>query len=129
MCLLLSVIYPFLFVWLSGNLRFCPWVVLSTSRTMTLWPADFRSLSFSLPPSSSSSSLSHLYGMLSSIPQFHFQRRDVYGAWEQYLGLEHTDHAPKRSHTTNQVFLANFLHHISLPNYTVENPGGKLLGK
>ncbi|ONI21449.1 hypothetical protein PRUPE_2G066200 [Prunus persica] len=31
-----------------------------------------------------------------------FQRRDVYGAWEQYLGLEHTDHAPKRSHTTNQ---------------------------
>ncbi|KAH0981206.1 hypothetical protein GBA52_008383 [Prunus armeniaca] len=50
-------------------------------------------------------------------------RRDVYGAWEQYLGLEHTDHAPKRSHTTNQVFLANFLHYISLPNYTVENPG------
>ncbi|KAM1877980.1 hypothetical protein ACFX14_040022 [Malus domestica] len=31
-----------------------------------------------------------------------FQRRDVYGAWEQYLGLEHADHAPKRSHTTNQ---------------------------
>ncbi|CAL9005137.1 unnamed protein product [Prunus brigantina] len=58
-----------------------------------------------------------------------FQRRDVYGAWEQYLGLEHTDHAPKRSHTTNQVFLANFLHYISLPNYTVENPGSKLIGK
>lgn len=31
-----------------------------------------------------------------------FQRRDVYGAWEQYLGLEHTDNAPKRSYTTNQ---------------------------
>ena len=33
-----------------------------------------------------------------------FQRRDVYGAWEQYLGLEHTDNAPKRSYTANQVY-------------------------
>ncbi|KAJ0981726.1 hypothetical protein J5N97_009981 [Dioscorea zingiberensis] len=31
-----------------------------------------------------------------------FQRRDVYGAWEQYLGLEHADTAPKRSYTANQ---------------------------
>ncbi|XP_057843456.1 ubiquitin C-terminal hydrolase 13 isoform X3 [Cryptomeria japonica] len=31
-----------------------------------------------------------------------FQRRDVYGAWEQYLGLEHSDNAPKRSYQTNQ---------------------------
>ncbi|KAK4784849.1 hypothetical protein SAY86_019217 [Trapa natans] len=31
-----------------------------------------------------------------------FQRRDVYGAWEQYLGLEHADSAPKRSHAVNQ---------------------------
>ncbi|KAK4765694.1 hypothetical protein SAY86_026784 [Trapa natans] len=31
-----------------------------------------------------------------------FQRRDVYGAWEQYLGLEHTDSAPKRSYAVNQ---------------------------
>lgn len=31
------------------------------------------------------------------------QRRDVYGAWEQYLGLEHADTAPKRSYTVNQV--------------------------
>ncbi|KAK3422116.1 hypothetical protein EUGRSUZ_G02663 [Eucalyptus grandis] len=31
-----------------------------------------------------------------------FQRRDVYGAWEQYLGLEHTDNAPKRSYAVNQ---------------------------
>ncbi|TVU24932.1 hypothetical protein EJB05_27399, partial [Eragrostis curvula] len=31
-----------------------------------------------------------------------FQRRDVYGAWEQYLGLEHTDTAPKRAYTVNQ---------------------------
>jgi len=32
-----------------------------------------------------------------------WQRRDVYGAWEQYLGLEHTDNAPKRSYAANQV--------------------------
>ncbi|WOL02144.1 ubiquitin carboxyl-terminal hydrolase 13-like [Canna indica] len=31
-----------------------------------------------------------------------FQRRDVYGAWEQYLGLEHADNAPKRAYTANQ---------------------------
>ncbi|KAK1297540.1 Ubiquitin carboxyl-terminal hydrolase 12 [Acorus calamus] len=31
-----------------------------------------------------------------------FQRRDVYGAWEQYLGLEHSDTAPKRAYTANQ---------------------------
>ncbi|CAL1386879.1 unnamed protein product [Linum trigynum] len=31
-----------------------------------------------------------------------FQRRDVYGAWEQYLGLEHADSAPKRSYAANQ---------------------------
>ncbi|KAI4382644.1 hypothetical protein MLD38_008581 [Melastoma candidum] len=31
-----------------------------------------------------------------------FQRRDVYGAWEQYLGLEHADNAQKRSYTVNQ---------------------------
>ncbi|XP_027333721.1 ubiquitin carboxyl-terminal hydrolase 12-like isoform X8 [Abrus precatorius] len=30
------------------------------------------------------------------------KRRDVYGAWEQYLGLEHTDNAPKRSYAVNQ---------------------------
>ncbi|GMN39634.1 hypothetical protein TIFTF001_008866 [Ficus carica] len=31
-----------------------------------------------------------------------FQRRDVYGAWEQYLGLEHSDNAPKRAYAVNQ---------------------------
>ncbi|GMP98432.1 hypothetical protein CsSME_00046321 [Camellia sinensis var. sinensis] len=31
-----------------------------------------------------------------------FQRRDVYGAWEQYLGLEHSDTAPKRAYQVNQ---------------------------
>ena len=30
------------------------------------------------------------------------QRRDVYGAWEQYLGLEHSDNTPKRAYV-NQV--------------------------
>ncbi|CAL5363268.1 unnamed protein product [Camellia sinensis] len=31
-----------------------------------------------------------------------FQRRDVYGTWEQYLGLEHSDNTPKRSYVANQ---------------------------
>eukprot|EP00252_Welwitschia_mirabilis_P016663 TRINITY_DN3688_c0_g3_i1.p1 TRINITY_DN3688_c0_g3~~TRINITY_DN3688_c0_g3_i1.p1 ORF type:complete len:1111 (+),score=262.49 TRINITY_DN3688_c0_g3_i1:336-3668(+) len=31
-----------------------------------------------------------------------FQRRDMYGVWEYYLGLEHTDNSPKRSHQVNQ---------------------------
>ncbi|XP_076911421.1 ubiquitin C-terminal hydrolase 12-like isoform X1 [Bidens hawaiensis] len=31
-----------------------------------------------------------------------FQRRDVYGAWEQYLGLEHSDTTSKRSYAANQ---------------------------
>ncbi|XP_038697160.1 ubiquitin carboxyl-terminal hydrolase 12 isoform X1 [Tripterygium wilfordii] len=31
-----------------------------------------------------------------------FQRKDVYGAWEQYLGLEHSDNAPKRAYAVNQ---------------------------
>ncbi|KAF0889577.1 hypothetical protein E2562_028669 [Oryza meyeriana var. granulata] len=38
-----------------------------------------------------------------------FQRRDVYGAWEQYLGLEHTDTTPKRSYTANQVVSVGLL--------------------
>ncbi|KAL8538971.1 hypothetical protein ACS0TY_000829 [Phlomoides rotata] len=38
----------------------------------------------------------------SDIVSCRFQRRDVYGAWEQYLGLEHTDNAPKRSYAANQ---------------------------
>ncbi|KAK6929003.1 Ubiquitin carboxyl-terminal hydrolase 7, ICP0-binding domain, partial [Dillenia turbinata] len=38
----------------------------------------------------------------SDIVSSRFQRRDVYGAWEQYLGLEHSDNAPKRSYTANQ---------------------------
>ncbi|KAK4358507.1 hypothetical protein RND71_020736 [Anisodus tanguticus] len=38
----------------------------------------------------------------SDILSNHFQRRDVYGAWEQYLGLEHPDSAPKRPHAACQ---------------------------
>ncbi|XP_019456113.1 PREDICTED: ubiquitin carboxyl-terminal hydrolase 12-like isoform X2 [Lupinus angustifolius] len=38
----------------------------------------------------------------SDIISSRFQRRDVYGAWEQYLGLEHTDNAPKRTYAVNQ---------------------------
>ncbi|XP_071734690.1 ubiquitin C-terminal hydrolase 12-like isoform X2 [Rutidosis leptorrhynchoides] len=38
----------------------------------------------------------------SDIVSTRFQRRDVYGAWEQYLGLEHSDNTPKRSYAANQ---------------------------
>ncbi|KAJ7528132.1 hypothetical protein O6H91_16G085500 [Diphasiastrum complanatum] len=31
-----------------------------------------------------------------------FQKRDTYGAWEHYLGLEHADTAPKRVHQLSQ---------------------------
>ncbi|GLT57010.1 hypothetical protein SLA2020_300170 [Shorea laevis] len=44
----------------------------------------------------------HEYLQDSDIVSARFQRRDVYGAWEQYLGLEHSDNTPKRSHVTNQ---------------------------
>ncbi|GKB57239.1 ubiquitin carboxyl-terminal hydrolase 12-like protein isoform X2 [Tanacetum coccineum] len=43
-----------------------------------------------------------------------FQRRDVYGAWEQYLGLEHSDTTPKRAFTSNQV---GKMYHASLLFY------------
>ncbi|KAE9447955.1 hypothetical protein C3L33_20144, partial [Rhododendron williamsianum] len=39
----------------------------------------------------------------SDIVSGRFQRRDVYGAWEQYLGLEHSDNTPKRSYAANQT--------------------------
>ncbi|XP_077245220.1 ubiquitin C-terminal hydrolase 12-like isoform X1 [Tasmannia lanceolata] len=38
----------------------------------------------------------------SDIVSSRFQRRDVYGAWEQYLGLEHSDTAPKRTYAISQ---------------------------
>ncbi|XP_058183374.1 ubiquitin C-terminal hydrolase 12-like isoform X1 [Rhododendron vialii] len=38
----------------------------------------------------------------SDIISSRFQRRDVYGAWEQYLGLEHSDNTPKRSYAASQ---------------------------
>ncbi|KAL8214408.1 hypothetical protein R6Q57_003857 [Mikania cordata] len=31
-----------------------------------------------------------------------FQKKEVYGAWEHYLGLEHPDTSPKRAFTANQ---------------------------
>ncbi|KAJ8559692.1 hypothetical protein K7X08_003750 [Anisodus acutangulus] len=35
-----------------------------------------------------------------------YERRDVCGAWEQYLGLEHADGAPKRTHAAHQATVA-----------------------
>eukprot|EP00250_Pteridium_aquilinum_P011968 c20422_g1_i1 orf=525-3878(-) len=31
-----------------------------------------------------------------------FQKKETYGAWEYYLGLEHADTSPKKSHQVNQ---------------------------
>ncbi|KAL8095028.1 hypothetical protein AgCh_036497 [Apium graveolens] len=45
------------------------------------------------------------YLMDSDVISSRFQRRDVYGAWEQYLGLEHTD-TSQRALTANQNRLA-----------------------
>ncbi|KAK1397329.1 Ubiquitinyl hydrolase 1 [Heracleum sosnowskyi] len=42
------------------------------------------------------------YLLDSDVVSSRFQRRDVYGAWEQYLGLEHSDTTPKRAFTANQ---------------------------
>ncbi|XP_020574244.1 ubiquitin carboxyl-terminal hydrolase 12-like [Phalaenopsis equestris] len=38
----------------------------------------------------------------SDVVSVRFQRRDVYGAWEQCLGLEHSDTSPKRTYQVNQ---------------------------
>ncbi|KAI3750855.1 hypothetical protein L2E82_21722 [Cichorium intybus] len=38
----------------------------------------------------------------SDVVSSRFQRRDVHSAWEQYLGLEHSDNASKRSYAANQ---------------------------
>ncbi|KAJ9559114.1 hypothetical protein OSB04_013728 [Centaurea solstitialis] len=38
----------------------------------------------------------------SDVVSSRFQKKDVYGAWEQYLGLEHPDTSPKRPFTANQ---------------------------
>ncbi|KAL3625125.1 CSN-associated deubiquitinating enzyme Ubp12 [Castilleja foliolosa] len=38
----------------------------------------------------------------SDVVSTRFQRRDVYGAWEQYLGLEHSDTNPKRACSASQ---------------------------
>ncbi|RVW96440.1 Ubiquitin carboxyl-terminal hydrolase 13 [Vitis vinifera] len=64
----------------TWKLLFYHWVVQSTCRILTLCPAVF--------------SLNVLV--------YFVQRRDVYGAWEQYLGLEHSDTAPKRAYAANQ---------------------------
>ncbi|KAK9128013.1 hypothetical protein Syun_016810 [Stephania yunnanensis] len=46
------------------------------------------------------------------VPEEEFsKRRDVYGAWEQYLGLEHSDSAPKRAYSANQAQEPNIYRH------------------
>ena len=41
---------------------------------------------------------------------FNLIKRNMYGAWEQYLGLEHPDTAPRKAHTINQVELTHRFH-------------------
>lgn len=59
--------------------------------------------------------------------KYTMQRRDIYGAWEQYLGLEHSDTTPKRSYAVNHVSVFNHLygylagkHHFRLTNYVLQ---------
>ncbi|CAM6108023.1 unnamed protein product [Calypogeia fissa] len=55
-----------------------------------------------------------------------FPKGNTYGAWEHYLGLEHTDSAPKRSHQSNQVSFISYvlrtevvdLHHPGAPGWS-----------
>ena len=83
----------------SGNLHSSRQAVLSTSVTAILSLVGFWWVSV----------LSSLYFELKLKPKPMIlnlqcqQRKDTYGAWEHYLGLEHTDNAPKRSHQVNQV--------------------------
>ncbi|XP_047157668.1 ubiquitin C-terminal hydrolase 13-like isoform X2 [Vigna umbellata] len=52
-----------------------------------------------------------------------FQRRDIFGSWEQYLGLEHTVNAPKRSYAVNQVPAVYNDHFSNIQNrHAIEKP-------
>ncbi|XP_057732462.1 ubiquitin C-terminal hydrolase 13-like isoform X2 [Arachis stenosperma] len=51
----------------------------------------------------------------SDVVSSRFQRRDIYGAWEQYLGLEHTDNAPKKSYAVNQFSILQNRHAFEKP--------------
>ncbi|KAI3924449.1 hypothetical protein MKW98_032650 [Papaver atlanticum] len=59
----------------------------------------------------------------SDIVPSRFQRRDVFGAWEQYLGLEHSDSSWKRGYPTNQRRAAEL---IGLRPYNTEGPNGPI---
>lgn len=54
------------------------------------------------------------------------QRRDVYGAWEQYLGLEHSDNTPKRAYAASQVMLSRYICvcYYSLQSFAKMSEGG-----
>lgn len=98
---------------ISGSLRFCHWVALNTFRTPTLYSAVSRyvhSLSYSCFPIFRIREIHWIFWLWPPLSSICLQRRDVYGAWEQYLGLEHSDTAPKRAYTSNQV---NYFLYIS----------------
>ncbi|KAB1200300.1 Ubiquitin carboxyl-terminal hydrolase 12 [Morella rubra] len=54
------------------------------------------------------------YLLDSDVVSSRFQRRDVYGAWEQYLGLEHSDNTPKRAYAVNQDCLPETIIELEL---------------
>ncbi|KAH7439804.1 hypothetical protein KP509_04G077200 [Ceratopteris richardii] len=45
-----------------------------------------------------------------------FQRKETYGAWEHYLGLEHADNTPKKYHQTSNQSRHNFEKAVKIYN-------------
>lgn len=104
--------FPFWILFVSGNLHFYLWDVQSIYKIQILYLVVFRYvLTFII--SLDLSVLLQYYNMFGFGFGFGMQRRD-YGAWEQYLGLEHSDTTPKRSFTANQVLISSLLNFIPL---------------
>jgi hypothetical protein len=94
LCADMSVLY-------SGNLHTYHWVALNISRIQMLSPVDFR-FQITVLGWFCYSGVYCKSWFISFYLCGHFQR-NVYGAWEQYLGLEHPDTTPKRVYAANQV--------------------------
>lgn len=85
---------------------------LSMGRPEYLEESDIVSNRFQVCGASFPSLLIHSpHHMCLGIPNFlvGFQKRDVYGAWEQYLGLEHTENAANQVCTRVVIMLKQHL--------------------
>lgn len=51
----------------------------------------------------------------------------MYGAWEQYLGLEHPDTAPRKAHTVNQVLVSTLFPRIRISTDFIIFLGGSVM--